>query len=358
MSPFDTRHTASRLSRRRFLGGTVATALATATAPRLPGATDEAPAKRKTILSFYLDDTGPYVAGARAFQTFLDYCADQGLAGESSLILGANGRSMVRQPTREEADYLAQVRRAWASGIGTHMELMTHRGLFDFAANREPEPAVHEGVWLHDPAVTVADYERYIGSILAEGERADLRFTGLTLPGCSCAACTRQYGELKADGHDKPNPNLWTALLNLAKQGKFRGPTVPCFFNANETNFGAERKVSSGKFAVFDLVPNTMDQLGKWTNSRDLVNPDYYITADGKSGMVVKHVQAGSPYCLFYAHWQGLNPSQGVGWKAFTEIIARIRTHLKKQVVWMRPSDITDHYQEAGGWGFLDKLNS
>ena len=25
------------------------------------------------------------------------------------------------------------------------------------------------------------------------------------------------------------NPNVWKALLSLARQRKFRGPTVPCF---------------------------------------------------------------------------------------------------------------------------------
>ena len=45
----------------------------------------------KTILSFYCDDTGPYTAGAEAFESFLDYCTKHGIAGESSVILGANG---------------------------------------------------------------------------------------------------------------------------------------------------------------------------------------------------------------------------------------------------------------------------
>lgn len=346
-----------RPSRRRFIGGAVTSAAAAALGPlpRAAGKAAGATAERKTILSFYCDDTGPYTAGAAAFRTFLDYCAERGIAGESSLILGASRHSMARDPSEEERAYLDQVRRAWACGIDTQMELMTHHGLFDFEAGREPEQAVHEGVWLYEPATTEADYERYIGHIIAEGARAGIRFTGLTLPGCTCTACTRRYAELKAGGHDEPNPALWKALLNLARQGKFRGPTVPCWFYANETKYGAVRKASDGASAIFDLVPNAMDQLGSWSNSRDRVDPDYYITADGKAGIVVRHVQARSPYCLWYAHWQGLNPSRGVGWTAFTQVIERIRTHLRDRIVWMRPSDITDRYQKAGGWGFLDE---
>lgn len=316
----------------------------------------ESPQRRKTLLSFYCDDTSPYVAGAQAFQTFLDYCAEQGIAGESSCILGMNGHSMSRNPTEQEQAFLNQVQRAWKCGIGTHVELMTHRGLFDFQANREPEGAVHEGLWLHEPAIAAEQYERYFGSIIAEGERAAVRFTGLTWPGCGCSACERRYAELRATGHTKPNPAVWQALLNLAKQRKFRGQTVSCFFDSNETEYGIHRKASDGPWAVYDLMPNAMDHFGIWENNPERVNPDYYITADGKSGTVVRHVQGGSPYCVWYAHWQGLNPAKGVGWRAFTTVVERIRKHLGERVVWMRPGDITDRYHSAGGWNFLDRI--
>ena len=37
---------------------------------------------------------------------------------------------------------------------------------------------------------------------------------------------------------------MWKALLNLAKQGKFRGRTVPCFFGSSETDYGIHRKAA------------------------------------------------------------------------------------------------------------------
>lgn len=341
-------------SRRRFLG-VAASAAALGPLPWVWAAESAAPARHKTILSFYCDDTGPYAAGAKAFQTFLDYCAEQGIAGESSLILGGRGHSMSRQPNDEEQAFLQQVARAWKCGIDTHMELMTHRGLFDFEANREPPDAVHEGLWLHEPEVAVEQYERYFGNIIAEGQRAGVRFTGLTWPGCGCEACKRRYGQVRAGGHTEPNPAVWQALLNLAKQGKFRGKTVPCFFNASETDFGLHRKAADGECAVYDLMPNARDCFGIWENDPKKVNPDYYLTADGKTGILARHVEAGAPYCVWYAHWQGLNPAKGVGWAAFTTVVARIRQHLSDRVVWMRPSDITDRFHQAGGWGFLDK---
>ncbi len=312
--------------------------------------------RRKTILSFYCDDTSPYAAGAESFKTFLDYCSEQHIAGEASSILAMNGHSMARNPNEQEELFLRQVQRAWQCGIDTQMELMTHRGLFDFAANREPEAAVHEGLWLHEPAVSAAQYEQYLGSILAEGKKAGIQFTGLTWPGCSCKACQQRYTELRAGGHTAPNPALWQALLALARKGSFRGHTVPCFFESSESEYGLHLKANEGPCAVFDLMPNAMDRFGIWENNADKVDADYYISADGKSGIIVRRVEAQAPYCVWYSHWQGLNPAKGVGWRAFTTIVERIRKHLTGRVVWMRPSEITDQYYRSGGWGFLDVM--
>jgi len=342
------------LTRRRFLGvlaASAAMARSSLTGAESPGK----PRDRKTILSFYCDDTNPSTAGAKAFETFLDYCAKQRIAGEASAILGVGGRSMCRKPEPEEKAFLEQVGRAWECGIGTQMELMTHRGLFDFDAGREKDGAVHEGLWLHEPAVTAAEYRSYLASILAEGQTAGVRFTGLTWPGCGCDACTRRYAELKAGGHRGPNPALWQALLDLAKEGKFRGRTVPCFFDSSEKGGAIARKAGDGPCGVYDLMPNAGDRFGIWENDPKRVDPDYYISEDGKSGIIPRHVEAGAPYCIWYAHWQGLNPIKGAGWRAFTAVVERIGKHLRDRVVWMRPSDITDRYHAAGGWDFLEK---
>jgi hypothetical protein len=345
-------------TRRRFLGVTAASgAMVMLGRPGQTWAEDsDRPRNRKMILSFYCDDTSPRVAGAKAFETFLDYCTKQGITGEASAILGTGGRSMCRDPDEEEEAFLRQVARAWERGIDTHMELMTHQGLFDFDANRAPDGAVHEGLWLYEPAVTVDEYQRYFAAILAEGQRAGVRFTGLTWPGCSCEACTRRYAELRAAGHRTPNPAMWQALLNLAQEGKFRERTVPCFFDASESDGALHRKASDSRYGVYDLMPNALDHFGIWENNPQRVDPDYYITDDGKSGVIVRHLQAGAPYCLWYAHWQGLNPVKGVGWPAFTTVVNRIQQHLRDRVIWLRPSDITNRYHAAGGWSFLEKI--
>jgi hypothetical protein len=42
----------------------------------------------KTVLTFYVDDTNPYIAGVEPFKEFLDFVKANKIAGESSMILG------------------------------------------------------------------------------------------------------------------------------------------------------------------------------------------------------------------------------------------------------------------------------
>ena len=298
---------------------------------------------RRTVLSFYLDDTSPYDRPADAFKTFLDYVSAEGIKGESSVILGSGAGTyglLSRPTTGLQRAYIEQLHRAFECGVDAHMELMTHGGLFDFAKGCVPEGAVHEGLWLHEPEVSLDAYQSYFGHILAEGERIGVRFTGVTWPGCSCEACEKGYAKLRQSPEYGVNPNVWKALLNLAKAGRFRGPTVPCFTLSEHTEL--KLMAGEGGYGVYDFPPNARDRFGIWENSPEHVDADYYITEDGESGRIVELVRAGAPYCLFYAHWQGLNPATGVGWKAFTQVIARIRKHLGDRVVWMRPSEYTD----------------
>ena len=108
-----------------------------------------------------------------------------------------------------------------------------------------------------------------------------------------------------------------------------------------------------GNFGVYNLYPNAEDHLGIWENNPARVNPDYYITADGKSGRIVEKILVGAPRCVFYAHWQGVNPVNGVGWQAFQQVVQRIKKYHRNRATWMRPSALTDAYHhqaiEKGG---------
>jgi hypothetical protein len=335
------------VSRRGFLWQAAAVSAAGWGAAVSPGL-----AAGKTVLSFYMDDTNPDVAGVEAFQRFLDFVAAEKIAGESSVILGYGWEEhglLSRPKTDVQRAYIDQLHRAYECGIDSHMELMTHGGLFDFGAGRVPEGAQHEGIWLHEPNVSVAAYESYFGHILAEGEKIGVRFTGVTWPGCGCAICQRRTAQLFKGGPLRVNPNVWKALLNLAKQGKFRGRTVPCFILGGTEEHPLKLMAGDGDFGVYDLYPNAEDYFGIWENDPKRVNADYYITANGESGRIVEKIRAGAPRCVLYGHWQGLNPAQGVGWEAFQQVVRRVQKHYADRVTWMRPSALTDLYHSQPG---------
>jgi len=345
----------SKLSRRDFIKSSSA-ALALAAVPGsnlLP----YMPRKRnKMILSFYLDDTNPEIVKADAFKYFLDFCYGLGIRGESSVILGYTGKSLLREPGDNQKIYLWQAKQAYEKGIDSHMEIMTHNTLYNFQEDRKNETGIHEGLWLHEPAITTAEYQEYFSRIIEEGAKSDVKFTGLTWPGCGCDVCTKRYAELKASGPLHINTAAFDALLNLAKEGKFRGRVLPVFYESSETDFGVFKRASDGKFGVYDLMPNCEDRFGIWENSPQRVDPDYYITENGKEGIILRHLKNNSPYCMWYMHWQGVNPENGKGWEAFQTVTTRIRRHLGDKVKWVRPSDIVTAYHDSGGWNFTKDL--
>ena len=350
----------ANVSRRDFLlkaaGGTAAAlsgialrAGAEATQP------DRSPATKgvadKTVLTFYMDDTNPYRVGAGGFKTFLDFVSGEGIAGESSMILGYDWEDhglLSRPQTGEQRAYIEQLHRAYACGIDSHMELMTHSGWFDFESGRVPANAQHEGIRLYEPAVSLEEYEAYFANILREGERIGVRFTGVTWPGCGCGVCQARYSELRKDGYPDVNPNVWKALLNLARQGRFRGRTVPCFVLGGAEEHAVKLMAGDGEYGVYDLYHTADDHFGIWENDPARVDADFYITADGQSGRIAERVRAGASHCVLYGHWQGLNPVNGVGWKAFQQVVQRVKKHFADRVVWMRPSALTDLIHRHG----------
>jgi hypothetical protein len=141
----------------------------------------------KTALSFYLDDTSPYGRPTGTFERFLDFVSAEGIAGESSVILGMGWKEfglLSRPATEIQKQYIEQLQRGFGCGIDAHMELMTHGSLFDFATHRVPEGAPHEGVWLHEPEVPVAASPRSGGRLHAGQRHGRVGTTPAAGPDC------------------------------------------------------------------------------------------------------------------------------------------------------------------------------
>jgi hypothetical protein len=79
-----------------------------------------------------------------------------------------------------------------------------------------------------------------------------------------------------------------------------------------------------------DCMPQEAGHEGTW-----LYEPDVSVDAYESyfQHIIVELVRARAPYCLFYAHWQGLNPATGVGWDAFTGVVERVQKHLWDRMV-------------------------
>ena len=81
------------VTRRRFLMRTALAAGATAAALGNEHT-------GKTRLSFYMDDTNPYISGVDTFAEFLDFVAEHKIAGDSSMILayGCEEHGVISRP--------------------------------------------------------------------------------------------------------------------------------------------------------------------------------------------------------------------------------------------------------------------
>jgi hypothetical protein len=108
---------------------------------------------KRTAVSMFLDDS--HFAPHGAFGEFVDFAIDQGLLGKFSVILGFNwrqGHDLLSRPSREDQKaFLKDVERAMGYGLDAHMELMTHRRMWDFGAQRERDDGPCEGMWLFEP---------------------------------------------------------------------------------------------------------------------------------------------------------------------------------------------------------------
>jgi hypothetical protein len=106
----------SRFSRRDFIkSSSAALALAAIPANEL---LFYLPKKRnRMLLSFYMDDTNPEIVKADAFKYFLDFCYGLGIRGESSVILGYTGKSIMKEPDDNQKIYLWRPGRLMKKGL-------------------------------------------------------------------------------------------------------------------------------------------------------------------------------------------------------------------------------------------------
>ncbi|OGG55513.1 MAG: hypothetical protein A3F84_29705 [Candidatus Handelsmanbacteria bacterium RIFCSPLOWO2_12_FULL_64_10] len=299
----------------------------------------------RTRISFFLDDVAPYVTGvpgregevcpvdAAALVEVLDFLRARGLSGAISVIPGIRGL-LTRPRDAHERRFAEGVGRLRDYPVDTHMEIMTHGRLFDFSRMAPAEGDMTEMAWLDDPAVSVEACRDYFLGTIRVGRNLGISYTGLTTPGT----------------HSHMNPNVWTALLELAEAGEFPNRAVPVFATVEEGTIPATPRPRAvrGRFGVYDLPSGVWDYMASWRNAQDWVNVDHYVDAKG-GGHLAALIQAGSPVAVFHVHWQGLNPQTGLGWEAFEKMIDRLTAQFGDRIVWQRPSEIAAAFHQTQG---------
>lgn len=304
----------------------------------------------RTRVSFFLDDVAPYATGvpgregelcpidAAALEEVLDYLKARGLAGAISVIPGMGGL-LTRPKDAHERTFAEVVGRFHDYPVDAHMEIMTHGPLFAFSRRTPVQRDLTEAAWLDDHTVSVEACRDYFLGTIRIGRELGVCYTGLSTPGT----------------HPDMNPNVWTALLELAEAGEFANPVVPVFATIEEGTIpmAPRAKAVRGRFGVYNMPSGVWDYFASWRNSPDWVDVDHYLDAEG-NGYLASLIKAESPMALFHMHWQGLNPQTGLGWKAFQEMIDRLMSQFGDRMVWQRPSEIAATFHHwcvvRGAW--------
>ncbi len=298
----------------------------------------------RAMATFYIDDVcGHQPADAEAFSRFSNWVEENGMKGECSAILALR-RDEADRPLPLQADYVNEVNRASCRHLDAHMEVMTHRNVYDFAADRMSADGPHEGVWLMDRTRSVEEYCEYLSGIARKAAQAGFRHAGLTLPGCGCEPCLSLKGRLgiKSPEATDLNRNLLRALLQLAKDNRLSTPVCTLFVGkSGQGPVDCQQMLFDGRSAVYDVPPAVGgDTLGRWDNLPQYLDLDAYITADGTSGRLPELIAQRTPTMGFYGHWQSIRPDRGVGYSSFQEVGRRVNRLFSDQIVWMRPTEI------------------
>jgi hypothetical protein len=247
--------------------------------------------------------------------------------------IGRVDRKLVGFPKESVADFVSAFRNKVAQKFDIGPELLTHTRALNLKTKKLSRISEHD--WSQKQ--TSATLEKYIGFAFEILDKAGLAPTGVTSP---CNFGLYVEGEYAR------------AVLAAAK--KVLGLKVVWYFlQVDSESLNVNHKVvcldrEAGE-AVVSLVCSMNDpfwtsqmtdmEYGPWL--REMLDP--VLSADGKSGRIAELIKSGS--CItIVTHWQSLysNGSRS-GLKGLNELVTRINTLVKDDVIWMRCTEIASY---------------
>jgi len=268
---------------------------------------------------------------------FGEWCAENGVKGKFSVIpcpaaLGCIDEGLPLFGKEQIESWLRMCREVIAPSFDITPEMLTHTFVLDLKTLKPVEPRIWEQYeWerLEDYQLTV-EYIRLACKIL---DNVGLPPTGVTSPGGfggrSLDLYAKATGAAVSDVTGKKTPFFFKRIQNAPKVD------VPVWY--------ADREAGT---AVGEIIACTGDWTGSWTGY-EKVNPDYYITADLKSGRLPEVIDAGGP-CVLCSHWQGfygMHNGDRRGFKTLQTVVKRLRERDPdaEYTRWCKVSEITDY---------------
>ena len=296
----------------------------------------------RAMAAFIMDDlSGIFKEDAEAFKRWSASVCEAGIKGECSVILGLR-RDESGKALPMDKGFVPDLLRA-KDHLDTFMEVMTHNLLYNFAADRMRADGPHEGIWLLDRSRPLEEYLDYFRRIAARAKSEGFRHAGLTLPGCGCQPCADFYAKNRIRWNSiELSPMVNQALVQLAAEGGLASSVAGVFVGSDVAGpADVHLLAEDGPCGVYDVPPGVQgDHFGRWDNSPEHRDPDFYITESGEAGRLVQLLDQGTRTLMYYGHWQSLRPDRGIGFEPFHEVARRLKQHHSGRLVWMRPSQI------------------
>ena len=190
-----------------------------------------------------------------------------------------------------------------------------------------------------------------IGNIIAEGQRANVAFPAS--PGRAAQADLHQAVQgIEGRRPYRAQSRHVAGPLEPGQAREVPRPDRPLLLRLNEKNVVARsaRPATANTVSTIFLPQRRRQVRHLPQQRREEVSGRRLLHHGGREvGDRCPSRRSGRPLLPLVLPLARSEPVNGLGWKAFTTVIERIKTHLRDRVVWMRSSGITDHYRRPTG---------